>query len=128
MPSFPVIPKGSPLPLASYSPSLTAGNSVYISGTLALDNEGNLVGKDDATAQTRQVLDSIKSVLEEAGGTMADITFNMIFLKDFADYPKMNAVYIEYFGDNSPARYCIRADLVKPEFLVEITSIAHIST
>jgi aminoacrylate peracid reductase len=38
----------------------------------------------------------------------------------------MNEVYAEYFGDNSPARYCIKAELVKPEFLVEITSTAHI--
>ena len=59
---------------------------------------------------------------------MADITFNMIFLKDFADYAQMNNVYAEYFPQNPPARYCIRADLVKPEFLIEIASIAHISS
>ncbi len=125
MSGSPIIPKGSPPPLAPYSPGMKAGGVLYVSGTLALDQQGNLVG-DDATAQTRQVLESIKSVVEEAGGTMADITFNMIFLKDFADYSKMNAVYAEYFPKNPPARYCIRADLVKPEFLVEIASIAHI--
>ena len=125
MSGSPIIPKGSPPPLAPYSPGMKAGEALYVSGTLALDQQGNLVG-DDATAQTRQVLESIKSVVEAAGGTMADITFNMIFLKDFADYPKMNAVYAEYFPKNPPARYCIRADLVKPEFLVEIASIAHI--
>lgn len=125
MSGTPIIPKGSPPPLAPYSPGMKAGEALYVSGTLALDQQGNLVG-DDATAQTRQVLESIKSVVEAAGGTMADITFNMIFLKDFADYSKMNAVYAEYFPKNPPARYCIRADLVKPEFLVEIASIAHI--
>lgn len=128
MSGSPIIPPGSPPPLAPYSPGMKAGEALYVSGTLALDREGNLVGKDDATAQTRQVLESIKSVVEAAGGVMADITFNMIFLKDFADYPKMNAVYAEYFPKNPPARYCIRADLVKPEFLVEIAAIAHINT
>ncbi|PSB30036.1 pyrimidine utilization protein C [Stenomitos frigidus] len=128
MPGTPIIPDGSPPPLAPYSPGmLAAGEALYISGTLALDTDGKLVGEGDATAQTRQVLEAIKSVIAAAGGTMADVTFNMIFLKDFADYPKMNAVYAEYFPSPCPARYCIRADLVKPEFLVEIASIAHIS-
>nr|WP_242025358.1 pyrimidine utilization protein C [Leptolyngbya sp. FACHB-36] len=127
MPGRPIIPPGSPPPLAPYSPGMKSGEALYVSGTLALDADGQLVGENDATAQTRQVLESIKSVVEAAGGTLADVTFNMIFLKDFADYPKMNAVYAEYFPQPSPARYCIRADLVKPEFLVEIASIAHIS-
>jgi len=57
---------------------------------------------------------------------MADIAYNAIILKDLADYAAMNKVYAEYFASNPPARYCIRADLVKPEFLVEITSIAYV--
>ena len=61
-----------------------------------------------------------------AGGTMTDITFNQIFLKDLADYAAMNEVYKEYFPKNPPARYCIRADLVRPDFLVEIASTAHV--
>jgi aminoacrylate peracid reductase len=57
---------------------------------------------------------------------MSDITFNSIFLKDLADYAAMNEVYREYFPSEPPARYCIRADLVRPDFLVEISSIAHV--
>lgn len=126
MPFTPVIPKGSPPPLAPYSPGAKAGNVVYVSGTLALDAQGKTVGVGDVKAQTRHVLESIKSVLAAAGGSMADITFNHIFLKDLADYAAMNEVYREYFPSNPPARYCIRADLVKPEFLVEVASIAHL--
>ena len=126
MPFTPVIPKGSPPPLAPYSPGAKAGNVVYVSGTLALDAQGKIVGIGDVKAQTRHVLESIKSVLAAAGGTMADITFNHIFLKDLGDYAAMNEVYREYFPSNPPARYCIRADLVKPEFLVEVASIAHL--
>jgi aminoacrylate peracid reductase len=54
------------------------------------------------------------------------VTFNHIFLSDMSNYGAMNEVYREYFPANPPARYCIRADLVKPEFLVEIASIAHV--
>ena len=127
MPFTPVIPAGSPPPLAPYSPGARAGNVVYVSGTLALDAAGKLVGAGDVRAQTRHVLETIKSVLAAAGGKMTDIAFNQIFLKDLADYAAMNEIYREYFPANPPARYCIRADLVKPEFLVEIASTAHLA-
>lgn len=126
MPRKPIIPAGSPPPLAPYSPGVLADNILYVSGVLAMDATGATIGAGDATAQTRAVLEAIKGIVETAGGTMADVTMNSIFLKDLADYAKMNAVYREYFPSEFPARYCIRADLVKPEFLVEISSIAHL--
>lgn len=126
MTSKPIIPEGSPPPLAPYSPGILADGILYVSGTLAIDADGQTVGKGDATAQTRHVLDSISSVIKAAGGTLQDVTFNHIFLKDLSDYAAMNAVYKEYFPTVPPARYCIRADLVKEEFLVEIATIAHI--
>lgn len=126
MPRKPVIPAGSPPPMAPYSPGVVADNILYVSGVLAMDASGKTVGVGDATAQTRAVLESIKSIVEAAGGTMADVTMNSIFLKDLGDYAAMNTVYKEFFPSEFPARYCIRADLVKPEFLVEIASIAHL--
>jgi aminoacrylate peracid reductase len=126
MPRKPIIPAGSPPPLAPYSPGVMADNVLYVSGVLAMDANGKTIGVGDAAAQTRAVLQSIKSVVEAAGGTMADVTMNSIFLKDLADYAAMNQVYKEFFPSEFPARYCIRADLVKPEFLVEIASVAHL--
>lgn len=121
-----VIPAGSAPPLAPYSPGVKVGNTVYVSGVLAMDSDGNIVGEGDIKAQTRQVIESIKSVVEAAGGSVGDIAFNQIFLTDLANYGAMNEVYAEYFGTNPPARYCIKADLVKPEFLIEISSTAHV--
>lgn len=121
-----IIPKGSAPPLAPYSPGTKAGNAVYVSGTLALDSAGKLVGPGDPKAQTRHILESIKSVLAAAGGTLRDITFNHIFLSDMKDYAAMNEVYREYFPKDQPARYCIQSPLVRAEFLVEIASIAHL--
>ena len=126
MPSQPVIPKGAAPPLAPYSPGTRAGDTVYVAGTVALDGEGNVVGVGDIRAQTRHVLESVKAVIAAAGGSLADVAFNQIFLKDYADYAGMNEVYREYFSADPPARYCIKADLIKPEFLVEIASIAHL--
>ena len=78
-------------------------------------------------AQTHNVLESIRSVVEAAGGTMKDIAFNQIS-SPTSPYAAMNEVYREYFPIDPPARYCIRADLVKPEFLVEIVSTARLYT
>ena len=121
-----VIPKGSAPPLAPYSPGIRAGNAVYVSGMVAMDSEGKTIGVGDARTQTRAVLEAIKAVLDSAGGKMSDITFNTIILKDFADYKAMNEVYAEYFPKEPPARYCIKAGLVRDDFLVEIASIAHV--
>jgi aminoacrylate peracid reductase len=126
LPRTPIIPTGSPPPLAPYSPGVVADNVLYVSGMLAMDSTGKTIGVGDAAAQSRAILESIKSVVTAAGGSMDDVTFNTIFLKDLADYQAMNAVYKEYFPKDFPARYCIRADLVRSEFLVEIASIAHL--
>lgn len=127
MPKTVVIPKGSAPPLAPYSPGTKSGDTIYVSGMVALDTAGQVVGVGDVREQTKVVLESIKSVLAAAGGGLDDVAFNAIFLKDLADYKAMNEVYAQYFPKEPPARYCIQAGLVKPEFLVEISSIAHIS-
>lgn len=105
-----------------------AGHHIYVAGMLSLDPyDGSLVGIGDIAVQTRRVLDSIKEVIETAGGSMADVTFNQIFLRDMADYHGMNAVYVEYFKDFLPARFCLKGEMVRPEFLVEIAATAVIS-
>jgi len=122
-----IIPAGSGVPLAPYSPGTLADGIVYVSGTLAFDKDNNVVHVGDAAAHTRHVLESIKSVIETAGGTMADVTFNSIFITDWANYGAVNKVYAEYFPGPKPARYCIQCGLVKPDALVEIASVAHIN-
>jgi aminoacrylate peracid reductase len=126
MPMTAIIPPGSGKPLAPYSPGVLADGIVYVSGTLPFDKENNVVHLGDASAQTRHVLELIKSVIETAGGTMADVTFNSIFLTDWANYGAINIVYAEYFPGDKPARFCIQCGLVKPGALVEIATVAHI--
>jgi len=126
MPKQAIIPAGTGKPLAPYVPGTLADGILYVSGMLPLDADNNVVHVGDAGAQTRHVLEMVKSVVEAAGGTMDDVTFNHVFIRDLADYAKVNAVYAGYFPDVKPARYCIQAALVKPDALVEIASIAHI--
>lgn len=127
MPFEPINPPQFPVPIAPYSAGTKAGNSVYVSGVLALGEGGAVLHVGDAAAQTRHVLETIRITLEAAGGTLADVAMNHIFLKDFADYAAFNVVYAEYFPGDKPARFCIKADLVKPDCLVEIASIAHLA-
>ncbi len=126
MPKQTVLPAGTGKPLAPYVPGSMADGVLYVSGTLPFDSENNVVFPGDAAAQARHVLSTIRSVVEEAGGTMDDVTFNMIMIKSWDDYAAINAVYADFFPGEKPARYCIQCGLVKAEALIEIASIAHV--
>lgn len=126
MPKQSIIPAGSGKPLAPYVPGSMADGVLYVSGTLPFDKDNNVVHVGDAAAQTRHVLETIKGVVEAAGGSMDDVTFNMIMLTDWANYAKVNEAYAEFFPGEKPARYCIQCGLVKPDALIEIASIAHV--
>ena len=117
MPKSVIIPAGSSAPLAPFVPGTLADGVVYVSGTLAFDPK----------AQTRHVLETIRKVIETAGGTMADVTFNSIFITDWKNYAAINEIYAEFFPGDKPARFCIQCGLVKPDALVEIATIAHIA-
>ena len=92
MPRTPVIPPGSPPPMAPYSPGVKHGNMLFISGMLAVDKEGKPVAEGDVTAQTRTVIEMIKTVVETAGGTLDDVVHNAIFLKNLSDYGAMSSL------------------------------------
>lgn len=126
MPFEAINPPQFPTPIAPYSSAAKAGDVIYVSGMLALGEGGTVLHVGDAAAQTRHVLETIKTTVEAAGGTMADVAMNHIFLKDLGDYAAFNAVYAEYFPGDKPARYCIKCELVKPDCLVEIASVAHL--
>lgn len=126
MPRTPVSPEGyAPAP-APLSLSVRADNVLYVSGILPLDKSWKQVAPGDIKAQTRHVIEAIREIVEAAGGSLDDVVSNSIFLRNLADYADMNAVYAEYFTAPAPARYCIQANLVPPDSLVEICSTAHL--
>ena len=126
MPFEAINPPEFPTPIAPISAGTRAGNTVYVSGTLAHGEGGVVLHAGDCEAQTRHVLEAIKTTLEAAGAALSDVAFNHIFLRDWVDYPAMNRVYAEYFPGAKPARYCIQCGLVRPDCLVEIASVAHL--
>ena len=93
MPKSVIIPAGSSAPLAPFVPGTLADGVVYVSGTLAFDQHNNVLFADDPKAQTRHVLETIRKVIETAGGTMADVTFNSIFITDWKNYAAINEIF-----------------------------------
>ncbi|MBU2963221.1 RidA family protein [Citreicella sp. C3M06] len=122
----PIIPEGAPTPIAPFVPGSRVGDTLYVAGMLALGPNGESLHPGDVKAQTRYVIDEIIRVVEATGGTLADICYNVIILKNRADYAAFNEVYAEYFGTNPPARYCIISELVRDELLVEIAATAYL--
>ena len=104
MPFEAINPPQFPTPIAPFSAGAKAGNTLYVSGMLALGEGGAVLHVGDAAGQTRHILDTIRTTLEAAGATLEDVAMNHIFLKSLADYAAFNAVYAEYFPGAKPAR------------------------
>ena len=101
------------------------GNTIYVSGQIAYDSNGNLVGEGDIKAQTRQVFDNIKSVLERAGSGLKDIVKINSYITDGSKFMDMLAVRGEIFGDDPPASTAVVvAALAFPALLIEVEAIA----
>ena len=122
----PIIPNGVTANPA-LSPGIQVGDTLYVSGQIAVDPSGRLVGEGDCEAQTRQVMDNIRAVVEAAGGTMDNVVKTTGFLTDAADYPTYNKVRMETFPEKPPASSTvIIAALVRPELLVEVEAVVYL--
>jgi reactive intermediate/imine deaminase len=103
------------------------GRLVFLAGQVALDSSGTLVGKGDFKAQTEQVFQNLKSAIEAAGGTMADIVKTNVYVTDSAQLQAYRDVRQKYFPRNPPASTFVQVvRLAREEFLVEVEAIAAI--
>ena len=113
----------APQALGPYSVAIRAGSFVFASGQLGLDPKSGILVPGGIEAETRQSLTNIRNVLSDSGSGMELVVKTTVFLKDMADFPKMNAVYAEFFPENPPARSTVQAALPKGGS-VEIEAIA----
>ena len=90
-------------PISHFTDAVRAGGFLHVSGIVAVDSEGQLVGGDDVVAQTRQVLDTMRAVLAAGGCGFEDVVKVTIFLTDIDDRPKINPLRQEAFGATRPA-------------------------
>jgi reactive intermediate/imine deaminase len=113
-----------PPPVGPYSPAVKAGGLIYLSGTLAQDDAGALVGQGDVAAQTRRVIERLRDVLKAAGTSLDQVVAVTVYLKNAADFQAMNDVYRTFWTKDPPTRTTVVADFVLPGALVEISMIA----
>jgi 2-iminobutanoate/2-iminopropanoate deaminase len=117
---------GLPEPLSHYTDAVAAGDTLYLSGIVPVDAEGNVVG-DDVVAQARQVFANMRLVLAAAGAEPADVVKVTVYLLDVDDRPLINPVRQEFFGDARPASTLVEVRrLAVPGARLEIEAIAHL--
>ena len=114
----------APKAIGPYSQAVVHNGIVYLSGQIAIDPATNQLIEGDVVAQTRRVLDNLAAVLEAAGSSLAGVLRTTVFLKDMADFPKMNEVYGQYFSADPPARSTVQAARLPRDVAVEIDAIA----
>ncbi len=122
----PVIPAGA-TPNPALSVGVIVGDSLFVSGHVAMDNSGNVVGEGDAEARTRRLMDNVRGVVTAAGGNMEDVAKITCFLTDIANYPAYSKVRGETWPKDPPASSTVVvAGLVRTELLVEVEAIVRL--
>lgn len=116
--------ENAPKAIGPYSPAVKANGFVFISGQLGLDPAtGNLV-EGGVEAETRRALTNLKNLLEAAGAELSQVTKTTVFLRDIADFARMNAIYAEFFTETPPARSAFQVAALPKGAAVEIEAIA----
>lgn len=99
--------KSAPAPVGPYSHAIKSGNLVFLSGQIGIDPAAAKIVEGGVEAQTKQVFKNIKAVLNEAGADFANIVKVTVFLKDMADFKKVNYIYAQHFEKPFPARSAV---------------------
>jgi 2-iminobutanoate/2-iminopropanoate deaminase len=112
-------------PISHYTDAVVAGDLLFVSGLVGIDGDGALVGGDDVAAQTRQVFENLRAVLQAAGCGFEDVVKVTVYLTDVDDRPKLNPVRQEVFGEARPASTLVEVSrLAVPGAKVEIEAVA----
>ena len=114
----------APTALGPYSQAIEVNGTLYISGQIPFVPETMILVSDDVKAQTRQSLENLKAILDEAGYSFKDVVKATCFIKNMDDFGAINEVYAEYLGDVKPARACVEVARLPKDVKVEIELIA----
>lgn len=111
--------------IVGYSRAVKVGNVVEVTGTVAVDDSGNVVGKGDAYAQTVFIYQKIQKVLEQAGASMKDVVRVRMFVTDISRWEEYGRGHADFFKDIRPCNTMVEVSrLISPEYLIEIEASA----
>jgi 2-iminobutanoate/2-iminopropanoate deaminase len=113
----------APAAIGSYSQAVKTGNTLYISGQIPLNLQGELV-MSSVEAQTEQVLQNLRAILIEAGGDFENVVKATVYTDDISYFSQINEVYGKYFSENPPARAFVEVAALPKGVNVEIEAIA----
>jgi 2-iminobutanoate/2-iminopropanoate deaminase len=116
--------QSAPKAIGPYSVAIRAFPWVFCSGQAGLDPKTGELVPGGVEAETRQTITNLKNVLEAAGSSLAEVVKTTVFLRDMADFARMNAVYADFFSGTPPARSTIQAAALPKGAAVEIEAIA----
>ena len=113
----------APAAIGPYSQGVKIGDLIFTSGQLPVNSETGEMPSDIKEA-TKQSLENIKAILEEAGSSLDKVIKVVVFIKDMNDFAKVNEVYRTYFTENPPARSCIEVARLPKDAVIEIEAVA----
>ena len=115
--------------IVGYSRAVKVGNTIEVTGTVAVDNNSNLVGGNDAYEQTKYIIQKIESVLQKAGASLKDVVRTRMFVTDISRWEEYGKAHGEFFKDIKPCTTMVEVKaLIAPEYLIEIEATAIITS
>jgi 2-iminobutanoate/2-iminopropanoate deaminase len=114
----------APGAIGPYSQAIRHGDLLFVSGQIPLDPATGQIVEGDIAVQTDRVLRNLTAVLDAAGSSLSQVLKTTVYLKDIADFARMNEVYGRFFGDCPPARATLQAGRLPRDASVEIELIA----
>lgn len=114
----------APKPIGPYSQAVMRGNALFVSGQVAIIPSTGEMDTSSIENETKQVMENIKAIVEQAGMKMSDVVKSSIFMTDMNNFGKMNEVYGKYFPSNPPARETVQVSALPKKVNVEISVIA----
>jgi enamine deaminase RidA (YjgF/YER057c/UK114 family) len=111
--------------IVGYSRAVKIGNTIEVTGTVAVDENNELVGDDDAYAQTKFIIEKIEKVLQRAGASLGDVVRTRMFVTDISRWEEYGKAHGEFFKDIRPCTSMIEVKgLIAPEYMIEIEATA----
>jgi 2-iminobutanoate/2-iminopropanoate deaminase len=114
----------APQPIGPYSAGVRAGNLIFTAGQIGINPQTGEIVSGGVEAETRQVMENIRNILEGAGSSLEAIVKTTVFLRDMNDFTLMNAVYSEFFNAEPPARTTVQVAGLPKGVAVEIEALA----